>query len=232
MGPRAILKSTSARFVGPRLTEHLIFFLKHPISYWRLRGYVSISGWLGYLEAVYLYRATRRLRKKTSPKILEIGTWLGKSTVVLGTGIKGHPGARIYCIDPFDFSGDPQSQPTYEAERDRMNLSLKETFLRNLDRAGLRDQVEILHGYSHEVTWDKPIDLLFIDGNHAYEAVKGDYEKFAPFLVRGGILIMDDVFFDGNGHAGPARIVRECILNNFSWYGHKSVGTLFSVRKK
>ena len=37
------------------------------------------------------------------------------------------------------------------------------------------------------------IDLLFIDGDHAYEGVKKDFELYAPFVSKGGIIAFHDI---------------------------------------
>jgi len=51
------------------------------------------------------------------------------------------------------------------------------------------------------------VDLLFIDGDHAYESVKKDYEIFSP-LTKGLI-----AFHDIAGVAGPKQLWQELIIN-------------------
>jgi predicted O-methyltransferase YrrM len=39
---------------------------------------------------------------------------------------------------------------------------------------------------------------LFIDGNHAYEVAKEDYDNYFPKVKEGGIILIDDIdFTDG-----------------------------------
>lgn len=45
---------------------------------------------------------------------------------------------------------------------------------------------------SQDAQWDKPIDVLVIDGCHIATEVKKDYDKFIPFLKSGGWLVIDD----------------------------------------
>lgn len=47
-------------------------------------------------------------------------------------------------------------------------------------------------GDSLEVEWDKPIKVLFIDGEHRYDRVKGEWEKYSPFIVEGGWVFFHD----------------------------------------
>lgn len=37
-----------------------------------------------------------------------------------------------------------------------------------------------------------PIDILYIDGGHAYDVVKSDVEHYAPLVKSGGYLVIDD----------------------------------------
>lgn len=45
-----------------------------------------------------------------------------------------------------------------------------------------------LQGMSDTYEWDKPIDLLFVDGDHSYEWCKHDLTKFIPFIKECGII--------------------------------------------
>jgi len=49
------------------------------------------------------------------------------------------------------------------------------------------------HKDSQEIEWDSPLDILFIDGEHTYDAVKRDYEKYEPFVKDEGIIFLHDM---------------------------------------
>ncbi len=38
-----------------------------------------------------------------------------------------------------------------------------------------------------------PLEMLFIDGNHTYEAVEHDYKTFGPLVAAGGLIIFHDI---------------------------------------
>jgi len=40
---------------------------------------------------------------------------------------------------------------------------------------------------------DRPIDLLFIDGDHTYVGVKMDFEMYRPLVRKGGIIAFHDI---------------------------------------
>jgi predicted O-methyltransferase YrrM len=56
--------------------------------------------------------------------------------------------------------------------------------------------VTILHQDSNTIEWpkvsDKKIDLIFIDGHHSYEKVRGDIEVFVPYVRRNGLVFFHD----------------------------------------
>ena len=82
------------------------------------------------------------------------------------------------------------------------------------------------HGYSADVhAHEAPLacDLLFIDGDHNYAAVKADLDLWLPSLKPGGILAMHDIdapdvraaFDEVVGEskvASPPRIVDRLLL--------------------
>src|SRR5262249_23484856 len=39
----------------------------------------------------------------------------------------------------------------------------------------------------------KPLDLLFIDGDHRYEGVRSDFEMYAPLVAEGGLIGFHDI---------------------------------------
>jgi predicted O-methyltransferase YrrM len=53
-----------------------------------------------------------------------------------------------------------------------------------------------IHGDSKFAYWPKPLDMVFIDGDHSYEGCKGDIETWLPRLKVGGILFIHDYHFD------------------------------------
>src|SRR5881409_1778577 len=73
--------------------------------------------------------------------------------------------------------------------------SSHDKFQENLRRAGVADVVDCRRAFSHEVArdWTRPIRLLWIDGDHVYEAVKRDLALFRPHLAPGAIVAMHDV---------------------------------------
>jgi predicted O-methyltransferase YrrM len=44
-----------------------------------------------------------------------------------------------------------------------------------------------------EALLDRPVDMLFIDGDHTYDGVKADYELYSPLVRPGGLIGFHDI---------------------------------------
>ena len=127
-----------------------------------------------------LWQAARRLEK--GDVVLEIGSHQGRSTIVLGAAART-VGATVIAVDPFVdgrlFGGSPTRQ----------------LFERNIRHAGLDDVVELVAGYSTELRpdWDRPIQLLYIDGKHDYWTYTDDL-RWSVHLGTGAEILVHDCF--------------------------------------
>jgi len=138
-------------------------------------------------EAQFLHDIVYRVPSHGA--IVEIGSYLGGSTIILAHAARaGHKG-MVYAIDPH------RGALLWNLPFGR-RLSL-EPFLDNIRQAGLSDFVTPLVGSSSKIhrTWNKPISLLWIDGSHWYRAVKQDLLNWEPLVVEGGFIVMHDAVF-------------------------------------
>jgi len=126
---------------------------------------------------------------KRGSNIVEIGSFKGKSTACLSLGRK-YKDIKIYSIDTFEGNKKDFIRGRQFKKRNFFN-----EYKNNLIRLGLFNNVIPIKGYSQEVgkKWNKPIDLLFIDGSHLYEDVKKDFELFYPWVNPGGFVLFHDV---------------------------------------
>ena len=137
--------------------------------------------------------------------ILEIGSFKGKSTVVLAKAAKHAGGAHteLWACDPF-------TSPTTTCP-DLAEASSFPAFERNLRSANVTDDVKVFQDFSDQlaVTWNTPLRLLWIDGDHTFEGAKKDFENFSPWLVDGAIVAFHDTL---HSHDGPCRVFAHDIL--------------------
>jgi predicted O-methyltransferase YrrM len=68
----------------------------------------------------------------------------------------------------------------------------------------LTHHVEIIRSLSGDAArnWTRPIDLIFIDGDHSYEGVKRDWELFSKHVTRFGLIVFHDTIWDLKPSAG------------------------------
>ena len=116
------------------------------------------------------------------PKVIvELGVDKGYSSFVFSD-----PGiGTIYGVDSFE--GDPEAglrntYPEVIAKRDELGIK----------------NLELVKGYFSDVakTWDRPIDILHIDGRHRYEDVKEDFETWSKFVRPGGVILLHDTIVE------------------------------------
>jgi predicted O-methyltransferase YrrM len=144
--------------------------------------------------------------------LVEIGTYLGKSAILLADAARRH-GRKLVTID--HHRGSEEHQEGWEYHDPRLvdpEVGLIDTLpgaRRTLARAGVERDVIVIVGRSPEVAelWSTPLGFVFIDGGHTDEAAQADYTGWAPLVAPGGLLAIHDVFADpADGGQAPYRI--------------------------
>jgi hypothetical protein len=77
-------------------------------------------------------------------------------------------------------------------------VNIREEFQKLMEESGYWQYVHNL-GESFNADWSMPIDLLFIDSGHAFKYAWGEYEKFSPYLVSGGVVGWHDTLTNEGG---------------------------------
>lgn len=204
--PRAVRRAWLPALLGlpahPRLLarslleEHTEF-----VRFWpRLRA--TVPGWTGVLEGRLLFALAHH--GPGDGAILEIGSAWGRSTVCLARGSKAASRERVYAVDSHLMKPAPDPWPEAGVQKGLRRASEAELgdsstlpwLLHNLRRFGVEDWVVPIVSASESVSNSEiqDIRLLFVDGSHTYEAVKGDVERWFPHVVPGGVLVFDDYF--------------------------------------
>ncbi len=136
--------------------------------------------------------------------IVEIGSFKGRSTVMLAK-VAGHYGlGPIIAIDPHTHNLSLEHQGTPLP-------STYEEFQSSLRTAGVSEQVEVHRAYSTDISsnWKRQIRFLWIDGDHSYEGAKADFDGFSRFVSVNGVVALHDAL---NNFPGPIRVFVEDIL--------------------
>jgi Methyltransferase domain len=181
----------------------------YPASWRWLRIARRVDGWLTDAEGNTLFELARRRAPERNAVVVELGSWQGKSSVLLAAGLCGKQNPGLFCVDPFGKDENPRYQQTYyEPLISSMRLSLEEAFRRNIRRCGLGQIVQPIKAYSFDAVrdWNKPVDLLFIDANHDYESVHRDLLLWSRFVKVNGVVVLHDVSVSWEG---PSRVMAE-----------------------
>jgi MMP 1-O-methyltransferase len=148
---------------------------------------------------------------------VEIGTYCGKSTVLLGAAAHSTDSV-LYTVD--HHHGSEEHQPGWEYHDTSMVdpvtglFDTLPTLRHTLDAAGLDEHVVAVVGKSVVVarSWRTPLQFLFIDGGHTEEAAQRDFSGWAPWVAVGGGLVIHDVFPNPDeGGQAPFHIYRRAL---------------------
>jgi hypothetical protein len=168
----------------------------------RLRRQSKPEGMIGDLEAVLLSRLASEVEEGC---IVEIGSWRGMSTIALARGAR----VPVYAIEPHEhFVGVLGGVFGPDDRR---------AFFENLLEAGVVEQVRLVNLSSEVVTpgWQLPVGLLWIDGDHRYEAVKRDFTCWEPHL-RGKVAFHDAI----QETLGPFQLIEELLSDGYELVEH------------
>jgi predicted O-methyltransferase YrrM len=170
----------------------------------------QVRGFMPHDEGRALYDAA--LRYLNGGVGVEVGTYCGKSTLLLGAAAQ-QTDSVLYTVD--HHHGSEEHQPGWQYH----DASLVDevtglfdtlpTFRRTLDAAGLDDHVVAVVGKSPIVAraWRSPLQFLFIDGGHTEAAANRDFDGWAKWVTAGGALVIHDVFPDPrDGGRAPYQI--------------------------
>lgn len=132
------------------------------------------SAWKGHRQFA------NTLMRRNNPKItVDLGVDYGYSLFSLAESKIG----EVYGIDSFE--GDIHAGHHADAYDTVMKVIGENQY----------DNITVIKGFFDDVakTWNKPIDILHIDGLHTYQAALNDYKTWSPFLTENAVILMHDV---------------------------------------
>ena len=175
----------------------------------------EVTGFMPVDEGRALYDTA--LRYLADGAGVEVGTYCGKSTLLLGAAAQ-QSGGVLYTVD--HHHGSEEHQPGWEYHDTSLVDPVSGRFdtlpalRRALDDAELDDHVVAVVGKSTVVArgWRTPLRFLFIDGGHTEEAAQRDFDGWARWVEVGGALVIHDVFPDpDDGGQAPFHIYQRAL---------------------
>lgn len=139
---------------------------------------LKIDGWMSDLELIWLARAAQDCKV-----IVEFGSYKGRSTRALGDNTTG----IVFAVDPWDgLYFDNNNNPTNLCPASSLS-----DFVHNLKDLIILGTVIPYCARSTEFIFPPHVDkagLVFIDGDHRYQAVCKDIEIARKLVKSGGII--------------------------------------------
>ncbi|PIU42070.1 MAG: hypothetical protein COS99_01990 [Candidatus Omnitrophica bacterium CG07_land_8_20_14_0_80_42_15] len=192
------------------MIKRFIYHLRGLDAFFETKGTTgNVRGFMEQSECKALFFAA-----KSAPGdgvVVEIGSYVGKSTIWMAKALKARQRGKMYAIDPH--TGDPYSD-VLQNERKQFALGQEGEFRKNISDAAVQDVVIPIVKTSEEasVDFDKPIRLIFIDGIHEYDFVKTDFLLWSPKVIENGIIAFHDSL-----RPGVKRVFEELLYNSKSY---------------
>ena len=172
---------------------------------------------INYERGILLYSLIAKYKPKN---VLEIGTAEGYSTLCMAWAMVDHDiNGKIFTIDPKPFDTPIEREITWEKnpEHNTVSLSTKELWNKFADKEWIK-KIEVLTGFSGEILQKKTkelpkMDMGFIDGHHAYEAVIHDFYAFLQIASENFYLLFDD--YNPNENSDVTKVINEEVIPNF-----------------
>lgn len=171
-----------------------------------MRTWRDIPGWCGD-DVARLYR--RQVEQAhCGARFVEIGTWVGRSTCLMGELIRdsGKP-IIFHAVD--HFAGSPELKDQLQRIQSA-GSSVYLELLANLTDCGVRDVVRVHAADSVDYSQSFPdhtLDFVFIDGDHSTERVHTELAAWLPKIRPGGTVA---------GHDWTLPSVRAAVLPFFT----------------
>lgn len=154
------------------------------------------------------FKGLKELCRYVSPieTMLEVGVYQGESTCLFRYWLMP---TRMYCVDPWQngYDDSDAASTVFKMEDVENNFDHRVAQI----RAMASTQTDIIKikqksNVAHKLLLDNSLDMVYIDANHQYEAIKEDIELWKPKVKKGGYIAGHDW-----GREGVVNAVRELL---------------------
>ncbi len=154
--------------------------------------------------------------------IVEIGSHQGRSAIALARGSLSGPKADVFAVDPHELFKGIYGGKFGPADR--------QAFYRHIADAGVGEIVRLisLPAAVAATGFDRPVALLFIDGDHSLAGVTKDFESWSVHLIPLATVAFDDAT-DPDG--GPFQLLRK-LLDSGAWTEGTSCGKIRTLKRR
>jgi predicted O-methyltransferase YrrM len=161
-----------------------------------------VYAWLGLRPVLAQHTAKEHatLEKWAAGRMTVVEIGVAEGVSALAMRLRMAADGTLYLIDPFHF-------------RRISAINFTRRTAHRLVRSVPRGNVIWIERFSFDAVkqWNRPIDLLFIDGDHTENGVRRDWNDWNQFVVPGGVAIFHDArIFEGgwtSSNYGPVKLV-------------------------
>lgn len=157
-------------------------------------------------------------------RLVEVGVWHGVTTRRL-RGVMASDGV-LFAVDPY-----PVGRLGFSAQRliaGREVAGAHNGSVRWVRATGVQAARDLAGAGG-------PVDFVFVDGDHSYEGLRGDWEAWAPLVAPGGVVALHDSCSCATRQiddAGSAVCTREVIRQDPHFELLEVVDTLTVLRRR
>jgi len=168
----------------------------------------GVEGWFEDDEAWALHEVVREHPSSSAsgPTVVEIGSWHGRSTIVIARALQARGEGLVYAIDPHSGTAIHAAEgvtDTYQA------------FLENIQKAGVADYVRPIRALATVARSQfaaRSVDVLLVDGAHEYDDVIRDIEDWSSALAD----VASVAFHDARSEESVMRAISDRVLDGGS----------------
>ena len=191
-------------------------------------------GWCTYDKAMELCGLIEKYDVET---IVEVGVFGGRSLLPMAHALEYRGRGLIIGVEAWDNDVAVEFPTNLENDECWRNLDLrpiKQQFIRYISEHNLTHRVKLLELSSddafavlHSSRFFPRLDLIHVDGNHSEIQAKRDVLNAEAILRPSGILVLDDIIWQG------VRMARDLITSRFeTLYEVEQGKTSYGVYRK
>lgn len=153
--------------------------------------------------------------------IVEIGSHQGRSAIALARGSLSGSKADVFAVDPHE--------PFKGIYGGNFGPADRQAFYRHIADANVGEVVRLisLPGPVAAKSFNRPVALLFIDGDHSLPGVTADLEAWSVHLQPGALVAFDDAT---DPQAGPFQLIRK-LLDSGAWIEGQGCGKVRVLKR-
>lgn len=160
-------------------------YLRDTQFYFEYPDQGHIQGWMRFPELLWLYAQAKSGKYKN---MYECGSWKGKSSHAILSGLKNVDGAMLTCVDTWDGSDDERDDTNWMAKKEDIFAEFKKNTaefknLKTIRKSSVRAAEEVA---------DHSLDWCFIDMGHTKKDVLSDLNAWFKKVKKDGVICGHD----------------------------------------